>query len=136
MILACSDAVTPRTPVNCAEPAGGAIVAFAWDTRPDTMQVLIGDSATVAAACAYLATGTGAHIPAGPIVRGAGVDPRVPFHFIPDSVRLVEVAIELCDGRMMRTAAQVDEYFVGATGQANAQKAPFCPWGARPIAVR
>ena len=118
---------------TCSAP--GVVVTFVWDSHPDTMRVLVCDADAIAAAQSYIATQTGAHIPSGPIVRGPGVDAAVPFHFIPDSVMLVEVAIELCDGRMMRTSAEVDAYFVGATGSANASKAPFCPWSARPIGI-
>jgi len=120
---------------QCTPPAEGVIVTFTWDSRPDTMRVLVCDAAAVAAAQSYVATQTGAHIPSGPIVRGAGADAALPFHFIADSVQLVELAIELCDGRMMRTPGEVNEYFLGATGRTDAQKAPYCPWGARPISV-
>jgi hypothetical protein len=99
------------------------------------MRVLITHAPTVAAACTYLASGTGPHIPTGTIVRGAGSDGALPFHYIPESVRLVEAAIEVCDGRLMKTAAALDDYIEGVTGDRNASQAPYCPWGARPVAV-
>jgi hypothetical protein len=121
-----------------SEPGAGdgAIVTFAFQGRTDTMLVLITDRVTIAQAETRVRTGRGAAIPIGPIVRGAGVDPRFPFHFLPDSVRLAEVAIELCDGRPMRTAAEVDDFFEGSTGHRDAPRATWCPWGAYPIAVR
>jgi hypothetical protein len=136
MLSACGDATPPlRDPVTCAGLDPCALVTFAWDARPDTMVVLVTDAATIAAAHAYVATSSVPSIPSGPIVRGAGSDPRLPFHYVPDSVRLVEVAIELCDGRLMKTEAELNEYFLGATGDAGASRAQFCPWGARPVRV-
>ncbi len=66
-------------------------------------------------------------------MRGAGEDPRYPFRFVPEEVRLVEAAMELCDGAPMRTAAEVDAYFLGATGSRRSKRAPWCPWSARPL---
>ena len=113
-----------------------AEVAFAFDGRPeDTLRVLVQSATTIADVEAYLATQEGPRIPAGTIVRGAGIDPRYPFHFLPESVQLVDVAIELCDGSPMRTLAEVDEYMRGATGEANPQSAPWCPWTAYPVGI-
>lgn len=99
------------------------------------MRVLVRDAGTLRAVDRYIATGTGPSILAGRIVRGAGVDPRVPFHYLPDSAALVEVAIELCDSRLLHTPAEVDTYFQGTTGRADAVSAPYCPWDARPVSV-
>lgn len=131
----CGSSPTPPPAVGCegAEPC--AIVTFVWDSRPDTMRVMVTHGPTIQAAHAYVQTGTGPGIPSGTIQRGAGSDPALPFHYLPDSVRLVEVAIELCDGRLMKTVAQLNAYFEGATGNPNASRAPFCPWGARPVQV-
>lgn len=118
-----------------AEPRDGAIVTFAFDQLPDTLRVHVRDSATIAEAERRVATGTGSRMPVGPIVRGAGVDARYPFHYLPDSVRLLDLAMEICDGRPMRTPAQVTEFFLLSTGNANAPRATWCPWGAHPIAV-
>jgi hypothetical protein len=119
------------------DPGAGAIVSFAFRSNPqDTMLVEVRDTTTVRLARAYVTTGRGPHIPSGYIVRGAGVDPRYPFHFVPASVRLAEVTIELCDGAPMRTPQAVDAYMRGATGQAAPDSARWCPWSAYPVAVR
>jgi hypothetical protein len=117
------------------DPEDGAVVTFAFQGRPDTLLVLITDPATITAAEARVRSGSGPNIPIGPIVRGAGIDSRYPFHFIPDSVRLAEAAIELCDGAPMKTPAEVDAFFLGSTGNPNATQAIWCPWNAYPIAV-
>lgn len=135
--VACALAGCGDSPVAPDErvPARGGIITFGFAGRPElTMRVAAGEEA-VGAAEAYLATGEGPHIPMGPIVRGAGVDDRFPFHFIADSVRLVDFAMELCDGAPMRTAADVNEFMRGATGEPFPASAPWCPWGAVPIAV-
>ena len=52
----------------------------------------------------------------------------------PDSVRLAEMAMEVCDGAPMRTAASVNEFFE-LTGRATAQSTTYCPWSAYPVDV-
>ncbi|MDF1503183.1 hypothetical protein [Roseisolibacter sp. H3M3-2] len=114
-----------------------ALVTFAFRAHPqDTLVVEVRDTASARRAREYVATGRGPHIPSGWIVRGAGADPRYPFHFTPGSVRLAEATIELCDGAPMRTAAAVDQYMRGATGQQAPDSARWCPWSAYPVAVR
>jgi len=125
LLLACGD----------QGPEAGAVVTFGFDGRAETLRVLINDPVTVAQAEQRIATGAGPTFPIGPIVRGSGVDERYPFHFIPDSVRLAELAVEVCDGALMKTAEQVDDFFEGATGDRFAQSAVWCPWGAYPISV-
>ena len=110
-------------------------MTIAWRSRPDTMRVLVQRAETVQAACDYLAGRSLANIVSGQIERGAGVDPRVPFHYLPETVRLVEVAEELCDSRLLRTPEEVDAYLAGASPPETPGRAPFCPWGARPIRV-
>ena len=113
-----------------------AIVHFAFDGHPaDTLRVLVTSRATIDAADRYIRTKQGAHIPIGPIVRDPGADARYPFHFLSDSLRLAELAMELCDGAPMRTAAAVTEFIAGATGDANSPRATYCPWGAHPVRI-
>jgi hypothetical protein len=116
-------------------PPGGSrgkVVVFAFDKTSDSLRVLVADSETVQLANQYIATKKGAHIPTGPIRIGAGADPRYPFHFVPDSVRLAEVTMELCDGALMRTEAEVRRFIQGAGGSNSAR---WCPWAAFPVAV-
>jgi hypothetical protein len=120
-----------------APPAeDGAIVTFAFEATNDTMDVLVTDSATIETARQRAETGVGPRMPIGPIVRGAGVDPDFPFHYIPSAVRLNDLATEVCDGRPMRTVEEVYDFFELSTGNRNAAEATWCPWGAKPIAVR
>ena len=132
MLPSCSDA--PAGP-SSRVPVGGGVITFAFGARPElTMRVAAG-AATVAAAESYLRTGEGPRIPSGPIVRGPGIDERYPYHFLPDAVDLVDVAMELCDGAPMLTPAEVNEFMRGATGEPFPASARWCPWSAVPVAV-
>jgi hypothetical protein len=138
IVAGCRESTAPRKE-TCATSmleADEAIVTFAWRSRPDSMNVLVRGNATVRAACAYVAGESRANIPSGQIVRGpAPSDPDLPFHYIPESVSLVEVTIELCDSALLKTEEMVEEYFEG-TGNATAESAPYCPWSAEPVRVR
>lgn len=134
--LGCRDPADAERACRVNSGAGEAVITMVWRTRPDSMRVLVRHQETVRAACEYVAMGSGPSILAGRIVRGAGVDPRVPFHYLPDSANLVEVAMELCDSALLRTPAEVDAYFLASTGSADSPSAPYCPWSARPVLVQ
>jgi hypothetical protein len=121
------------------EPVGAnaAVITVAFDGIPaDTLNVVATDAATIAAAEAYVHSHSGPHMISGRIVKGPGADTDYPFHFIAETVRLVDVAIEVCDGAPMRTAAAVDSFFLLSTGNASAEEAQYCPWSSYPIAVQ
>lgn len=117
-------------------PDGGAVVTFAFEASSDMLDVLVLDEPTIEAALQRVATGVGPRMPVGPIRRGAGIDPDYPFHFVPEDLRLADLATEVCDGRPMQTEAEVDDFIELSTGDRNAASATWCPWGARPVAVR
>lgn len=132
----CTSSTNPEPQPVIGEPAA-AVVSFKFDGRPaDTLHVLVTHGPTIEEARRYVNTGHGSRLPIGPIVRGAGSDARYPFHFLPDQVRLADLAIEVCDGDLMRTAAEVDAFFLGSTGSVSSPQATWCPWGAYPYAVQ
>jgi hypothetical protein len=114
-----------------------ALVTFAFAGIPaDTIRVIVTDPATIEAAGRYLSTGAGPKMLMGTIVRGAvDLNARYPFHFLPESVRLVDNAIELCDGAPMHTAAAVDDFIQGATGNRQSPSSTWCPWSSYPIKI-
>lgn len=116
-------------------PDTGAIITFGFEGRPETLRVQVTNPATIGQAEHWIATQTGPGFPIGTIVRGAGVDSRYPFHYVPESVTLTEAAIELCDGAPMTTPEAVDDFIEGATGDRNAPSATWCPWNAFPLSV-
>ena len=121
---------------SLSEPIGGsaAVLTVVFDPT-DTIEVLVTDSATIAAAEAYVATKSGPRLVSGQIVKGAGFDTRYPFHFVAASVRLVDFAIEICDGAPMKTAQDVNQFFEWSTGNASSASAQWCPWGSSPLKV-
>jgi hypothetical protein len=63
--------------------------------------------------------------PLGPLRPGSGgFNAPWTWHLDPDETRLVELAIELCDGRPSYVETHQTEY------------GTYCPWGARVIARR
>lgn len=133
--LACGSPTGISSPCMVDSKATAAVVTMVWRGRPDSLRVFVKGATTIRAACAYVSTQSGPYIMSGRIVRGVGVDAKIPFHYLPDSIALVDVAIELCDSALLRTPADVDAYFVGSTGRVDAPSAPYCPWGARPTLV-
>ena len=131
---ACSSTETSEPlPVD----ATAAVLTVVFPTRPaDTIDVLVTDAATIAAAEAFVRTHSGPKLVTGRIVRGAGVDSRHLFHFIPESVRVVDAAMEICDGALMHDTQALDMFFEWSTGDRNSPSAPWCPWESRPIAVQ
>ena len=133
VLSACSSSET-TAPLPVAE---AAILTVVFPSHPaDTLDIYVTDSATIVAADAFIRTGSGPSLLSGRIVKGSGLDVDYPFHFVAESVRLVDFAIEICDGAPMRTPQAVDEFFGWSTGNANAPSAPWCPWGSRPIAIQ
>jgi hypothetical protein len=127
--VACGGSTEPPGPVS-------AIVTFAFNgDAADTMNVLVTRQSTIAAAQAYIATHRGPHLLAGTIVRGAGIDDRYPFQFVPESVEIIDAAVEVCDGTPMRTEAAVNDFFAASLGNRNAPAATWCPWSSYPIKV-
>ncbi|HEY9227740.1 MAG TPA: hypothetical protein VIP11_13880 [Gemmatimonadaceae bacterium] len=123
---------------STSEPSGplAAVMTVVFPSRPaDTLRVLITDEATIVAAQSFIEHHTGPSLVSGKIVKGAGTDTRYPFHFVPETVRLVDVATELCDGALMRTEAEVAQFFQGSTGNANSPDAQWCPWGSKPLSI-
>lgn len=128
--VACSSDTAP--PANVS-----AIVTIAFSSYPaDTMKVLVSREDAISAAESYVATHRGPRLLAGTIVRGAGVDDRYPFQFVPESVQIIDAAIELCDGAPMHTETAVNDFFAAALGNRNAPAATWCPWSSYPIRVQ
>jgi len=136
LALAACDAY-PTTPGPQSTPGlPWGIVRFAFEEYPgDTLSVIVTHGPTLEAARAYVRTGRGPRIPIGPIVRGAGIDGRYPFHFLPDQVRLVEHVLEPCDAAFMYTEIDVEEFFRVAAGALDASHVLWCPASAYPVAV-
>jgi hypothetical protein len=131
-LAACSDTATEPT----KGATDGALVTFAFDGHPaDTLRVWMTDSASIKAAERYVQTKTGPKMLIGTIERGYGFDNVHPFRFRPETVRLVDNAIEICDGAPMRSAADVDQFLEWSTGNRASTSGTYCPWSSYPIRV-
>jgi hypothetical protein len=70
--------------------------------------------------------GKNTRFPIGKIAVGnGGFNGTWGWHFVPDNVRMTEVAIEVCDGTPTYVNTHLDDYL--AVG--------YCPWGAKVIKV-
>jgi hypothetical protein len=64
--------------------------------------------------------------PLGPLVaNNGGFNAPWSWHFDPDRVRMVEIAIEVCDGQPSYVQGHLGDFLTG-----------YCPWGARVVALR
>lgn len=130
---ACHD-VTPPT-------AKAAVLTFTFDTSPlprsqwETMRVFVTNPATVLRAWQYLRNPSVPVFPLGKIVRGPGVDPRYPFHYLPETVVLTEGAAVGCDWPLMHTPHDVNSFMRAVAGDSLAPEATWCPGYARVSAI-
>ena len=91
----------------------------------DEFRMRVTDPDTIRLAMENLAGGN-SRFPNGPIAVGdGGFNSPWSWHFRPESVRMVETSIELCDGTPSYVEAHREAYL--ASG--------YCPWLARGVAV-
>ena len=127
--LASAVLLFPLLAAKCPPDHSGTVIVFEFrDETHAELRVAVTDPETVAAARAFLAGIDKRHIPIGRIEPGAGVDSRYPFHYRSDEVRVAEMAVEVCDGRIMRTPQEVQAFIAGSGGR-------YCPWKAYPKAI-
>ena len=115
--VGCSDGDDPTSPQR------GRL--FVVRAGADEFRMRVTDPETIRLAMENLAGGN-AHHPHGPIAAGdGGFNSPWSWHFAPDSVRMVALSIEVCDGSPSYVEAHRADYL--ASG--------YCPWGARVIAA-
>jgi len=124
--LGCHDAAPP-------DPPPPAEVAFLFGMKDDATGVenfvaVTSDPAVIARVRAELALAPEQrtlHIH-GPIARGnGGRNLDWSWHFVPGDWDVVEISIELCDGRPADVESDLD-YWIDTVGA-------FCPWGSRAL---
>lgn len=135
LVLVCTACGSPTAP----KPKSAILTLRFEDSRPsgewETMRILVDNAATVDRAREYLRDPSPPVFPGGKIIRGQGVDPRFPFHYVPETVQLIEGAVEVCDGRPMHTPHEVNVFVGGVTGDTLSTEATWCPGNARVSAV-
>jgi hypothetical protein len=119
MMLGCK----ADTSMNPPPQVGGQY--FTVQVTTEVFVMYVTDPATI-----QLATenyqGKNRRFPLGKITTGdGGYNTPYLWHFVPDSVRMTEAAIEVCDGRPSYVNAHVNDYIsVG-----------YCPWAGKIIKV-
>jgi len=119
----------------CGSPAapspgltGGVLAAFTVET--ESFKVFV-TNATAIDRLFQLERGQIAGLfPNGRILRGSGAgnhNAPHPWHLDPGDIEMVDLAIELCDGRPSYVDANVGEY-VDVVGR-------YCPWGATLVSI-
>jgi hypothetical protein len=104
-------------------PGSGRI--FRVRVGADEFRMRATDPETIRLAMENLAGGNARH-PHGPIASGdGGFNSPWSWHLVPESVRMVELSIEVCDGSPSHVEAHRADYL--ASG--------YCPWGARVVAA-
>jgi len=110
----CTGPTTPQPP----------FVEFVIDVAGERFVARVTDPDTIRLAEANLDRQNN-RFPIGTLKPGnGGFNTPWTWHLDPDSVRFVEVAIELCDGRPSYVESHQSEY------------ARYCPWGARVVSRR
>lgn len=123
---ACGSPSRPSPPSN--ELRGGVLATFAVGT--EQFKVWMTNPAAINRVLALHAGGSGGSIPNGRIRRGSGqAQHNAPYswHLDPADIEIVDLAIEVCDGRPSYVEANVGEY----VDRINR----YCPWGARLTSV-
>jgi hypothetical protein len=121
-------------PADCGLPQGGLYATFRMapsaDRSEEEFRVSLMSSEGISSAVDAWQGRTAATIPAGLLVcMPAEWNCGWVWHFDPATVRVVEVAMELCDARLPRDAAECQWIVDNAGGQ-------FCPWGAQLVDLR
>jgi hypothetical protein len=118
--------VAAAVAVACASPTepGGNTADFVVEAGGERFVLRTSDPATIRLATDNL-EGRNQRFPSGPLRQGdGGFNSPWTWHFDPEATRLVESAIELCDGRPSYVEQHQSDY------------PTYCPWGARVISQR
>jgi hypothetical protein len=110
----------------CSSPTepGGNTADFVVEAGGERFVLRTSDPATIRLATDNL-EGRNQRFPSGPLRQGdGGFNSPWTWHFDPEATRLVESAIELCDGRPSYVEQHQSDY------------PTYCPWGARVISQR
>ena len=111
---------------GCGDPTGPspAFVDFVVSVEGETFVLRTSDPETIRLA-EENRQGRNGRFPAGPVRSGdGGFNAPWAWHLDPDATRLVEVAIEICDGRPSYLEVHQAEF------------PTYCPWGAKVIGRR
>jgi hypothetical protein len=100
--------------------------AFRVRVGAEEFRMRVTDPEAIRLAMENLAGGNNKH-PNGSIAMGdGGFNAPWSWHFVPESVRMVDVSIELCDGAPSYVESHRGDFLA----------AGYCPWSARVVALQ
>ena len=104
---------------------GSSVATFVVEVSGEQFRIRVADTMQVRLFDERRASGVEGVIN-GPLLAGdGGFNAPWSWHLDPELVSVVDVAIELCDGRPSLVEADL-AYWFGSVGQ-------FCPWGAKVV---
>jgi hypothetical protein len=108
---------------SSSDPSDG-VAEFVVDVAGERFVMRVTEPQTIELARERMA-GRNARFPAGPLRPGSGsFNAPWSWHLDPDATRMVEVAIEVCDGRPSYVEAHQADF------------PTYCPWGAQIVSER
>lgn len=112
VLAACSSPTSP-------DLEGGVLATF--DVQGERYTIFVTDARTIDQVMALASGQGGARIPSGRLLRGReAYNAAWSWHIDPRDIQMVEVTMELCDGRPSDVERDLD-YWVDTVGR-------FCPW--------
>ena len=113
-LVACSNGESPTEPLG---------QLFTVEVVGERFRMMVTDAETIRLARENY-EGKNQKFPLGQIQPGnSGINQPWSWSYIPDSVRMVDNAIEVCDGRPSYVNEHISEYMTVG----------YCPWGARVV---
>lgn len=110
----CTDGESPTEP-------GGEF--FTVEVAGERFRMLVTDPETILLARQNF-EGKNEKFPLGQIQRGdSGINQPWSWSYVPDSMQMVDLAMEVCDGRPSYVNQHIAEY----------ESVGYCPWGARVV---
>jgi TusA-related sulfurtransferase len=108
-------------------PAASRPQSFTIDAVGERFTVVATDPETIRLLTENYEGKNGMHV-TGVLVRGdGGFNSPWPWHLDPDTVRMAEISIELCDGRPSLIEEDLD-YWLDTVGN-------YCPWSSKVVSI-
>ncbi|HJU72953.1 MAG TPA: hypothetical protein VJ717_04340 [Gemmatimonadaceae bacterium] len=124
-LIACIAVLSACGSATGTEPG---IATFTIDVAGERFAVRVTDQATADKLNARMQSGT-VGVVLGRVATGdGGFNGPWSWHLVPNTIEVVDAAIELCDGRPSYLEAHRDEWINSVRN--------YCPWGAKVISVR
>jgi hypothetical protein len=120
VLAVCSSPTSPKL-------EGGVLATF--DVMGERYSIFITNFKTIEQVLALSNGQSDARIPSGRLIKGREAHNATwSWHIDPEDIQMVEITMELCDGRPSDVEKDID-YWVDTVGR-------FCPWSAVLVALK